>query len=162
MMEKFKRFGQMLGLGAMMAAGSPEVMAAPAAPQKVEAEDASTVAWAKESVDVCEGRLKEAKDGAQAEEIVLRCRQSIVQQFYFPHGATVEAAMTPMVLNAAEASALVKQIDRLDAMMKTVDAKYGTTTFADSKEQLDDMRLKARRAADPTHQGRVRALEELR
>lgn len=136
-------------------AGSPEAMAAPQESTKESAEEAS--GWAQEIVDGCSADLKKATDAEAAVDIVLRGRQHFVSQFYFP-GGDVSAAKTPHVLSAAESAAITTQADRLDALMKIVDAKYGSTTSADSKEQLDDIRSKARRGASSSYQQDVEAL----
>lgn len=154
-----KRFGQMLGLGAMIA-GSPEAAAAPEAPHKTESHE-SAAAWAKAIVDGCESNLKRAIDSDSATDIVLRARQHLVAEFYFPGGDPM-AALRPITRSSLEAGEIVRQIDRLDAMMKIIDVKYGTHISADSKEQLDDMRLKTKRSADPMYQENVRALEDVR
>lgn len=154
-MESFKRFGRLLGLSAV-AAISPEVMAAPAAEQTVEVA-ANKESWATEVVDQCESDLKAAGTQQEAQEVVLRARQWLVKEFYFPGGDT-QVAQQPHVRNDAESSVLLRAIDKMAALLFTVDTKYGTHLAEDSKEQLDDMRLKTKRSGNAVFQDQVETL----
>jgi hypothetical protein len=156
MMEKFKRFGQMLGLGAVMAAASPEVMAAPAA-QKVEVADTSAVSWAKDLVSSCEKDLRIVDNVKSAEDIVWSCKKDFVNQFYFGDAVSYED-MKPKFYTPAEAQVILQQIDRLDGLMKIVDAKYGTEISKTNEGQFSDMRGKTKQSADPAWQRKVRGL----
>lgn len=144
-------------------AGSPAAMAEqphqePTHESASESHESSD--WATKIADQCATDIRAAKNAEDAQDIVLRARQEMVGEFYFPGGDPTAALKAPPILRtSAEAAQLKTAIDKLTAIMMQVDAKYALHTADDSKEQLDDMRLKADRSADASYRRTVEALE---
>lgn len=161
-MESFKRFGKMMGLGAGLAAGSPEMAMAQdpnSTPDHHEVYSATTD-WSKIGSDA-ETQLKSAKSADEARGIVFHAYKLLQKDFYFPEGVD---PTSPKVRSEAEAQQIVAATDKIEALMKTVDAKYALgeqneTDSANVKDQLADIRLKANRSASPLFQQQVESLK---
>lgn len=171
MMEGFKRFRRMIGLGAALT-GSPEAFAAPVphetvadisvtSGQQEHAEHVKTIEhgpgsakWASEMLDACEAKLKGAKDADDAREILKDMYLSFDSGFYHYDAHSVKKVFdfrTP-----EEFSKFSAQLDRMLAIFQKVDLQFGLRFHESSLvDYIERMREFAEETADPSKRGEL-------